>query len=85
MAEIAAFVQTPTARWYSATCREFGVDPAAFLDDGVLAFNLRAGLMWRSAEERAEEERAAQAAGADVFADTRAAGAEVRARAEGMA
>jgi hypothetical protein len=65
VADIAAFVQRPSARWYSAACSEYGVDPAAFLADDVLAANLRVGLLWRPPEPETPEnvaERDAQRA-----------------------
>ena len=39
---LAEFASSSTGRAYARSCERYGVDPAGFLDDDVLALNLRA-------------------------------------------
>lgn len=60
LAEVAAFVADPTSAVYAASCREFGVDPAAGIEDPWLAAQLRIGLFYRVKRDEydaMEEER----------------------------
>lgn len=52
---LAAFADTPVGKAYGAVCLRWGLDPAADIDDDVLAFNLRAALSLRLNETEPEE------------------------------
>lgn len=44
-AAIAEFVQSDAGALYRMSCERFGVDPGAVLEDDVLGYNLRVGLL----------------------------------------
>lgn len=54
---LAAFCERPVAVPYANVCSHFGIDPAGFIDDDVLAFNLRAGLLVKVNEQAAEQDQ----------------------------
>lgn len=56
---VARFVASPSALSFAYSCKEFGVDPAAEIEDPFLASQLRLGLidrMGREDEKQQEEE-----------------------------
>lgn len=59
MAAVASFLRSPAGRFHVAASKEFGQDPAAFLENDFVAFNLRAGALYleRSEAKREREER----------------------------
>ena len=60
---VAQFAMSDSGKVYGRTCRQFGVDPGAVLDDDVMAANLRVALAVADVDEPEEP---------DTFADSRA-------------
>lgn len=58
MDAVATFLRSPVGQYHVASCREFGQDPAAFIEDDFVAMNLRAGALYldRIAKRKAREE-----------------------------
>jgi hypothetical protein len=69
---LATFAQSAGGKLYRDVCERFGVDPAAGLDDDVLAYQFRVALAVAHQEEPAAGEP-------DPFKATREAAATVRA------
>jgi hypothetical protein len=70
---LAAFADRPIGKTYGVVCSQWGIDPAAGIDDDVLAFNLRAALTLRMNEKPPDE-----APVTDPFEETRKAAEKVR-------
>lgn len=51
MKELAAFASSDAGKTFARIEQHWGRDPAAFLDDDVLAHNLRAALLFKLAED----------------------------------
>lgn len=49
---LAAFANHPFAPLYESVCVRYGVDPAGFLDDPYLAWQLRLALFWATRSSR---------------------------------
>ena len=76
MKELAAFASSDYGKTFARVEQHFGRDPAAFLEDDVLAHNLRAAfvvMLHRDEQEPAE----------DAVEHTRRAGQEIRRRMSG--
>lgn len=52
---IATFAASDAGKVYGRTCQRFGVDPAAGLDDDVMAYNLRVALLVSDVEPDDDE------------------------------
>lgn len=55
MAAVAGFLRSPAGRFHVAACREYGQDPAAFIDNDFVAFNLRAGALYLDRMDKKRE------------------------------
>lgn len=55
MREIASFASSEAGQVYARIEQQFGRDPAAFLEDDLLAHNLRAALLYSMAPKTSEE------------------------------
>lgn len=51
---LAAFADKPIGKMFGGVCQRWGIDPAADIEDDVLAFNFRAALAVRLNEEPEE-------------------------------
>lgn len=56
---LASFAQSDVGRLYGRTCKTYGLDPGAALEDDVLAFNLNLALLLSDTEDEPEDEFAA--------------------------
>jgi N-acyl-D-aspartate/D-glutamate deacylase len=84
--ELAAFASSEAGKAFARIEQHFGRDPAASLEDDVLAHNLRAALLMTLAEDEMEIQREiqrAEAAGDRAVEQARAAGARIRERMNG--
>ena len=77
MKELAAFASSDAGKAFARIEQHWGRDPAASLDDDVLAHNLRAALLFTLAEDEVPEEHQ------DTIEATKAAGEKIRALANG--
>lgn len=64
MAAIAAFAASDNGRIYAAVCDRWAIDPAAVVGDDVLAYILRASLMFQSTPEVEDTEPSWESAAA---------------------
>ena len=77
MKELAAFASSDAGKAFARIEQHWGRDPAASLDDDVLAHNLRAALLFTLAEDEVPEEHQ------DTIEAAKAAGEKIRALANG--
>lgn len=52
---LATFASSNAGRLYGRSCERYGIDPAADIEDDVLAANLRLALMLTDVPDEAEE------------------------------
>ena len=52
---LANFATSEHGKLYGRVCERYGLDPAAHLDDDVMAYNLRVALLTAEADQRAAE------------------------------
>lgn len=52
---LANFAMSEGGKLYGRVCQRWGIDPAAGMDDDVLAYNLRTALILRDVADEAEE------------------------------
>ena len=77
MRELAAFASSEAGKTFARIEQHWGRDPAAALEDDVLAHNLRAALLITLAENESPDEHA------DAIEASKAAGQKIRALANG--
>lgn len=73
--QLANFAESHGGKVYRDVCERFGVDPAQFLDDDVLAHQFRIALAYAHRPPAPPKENTAP----DAFAEAREAGEKVKA------
>lgn len=74
--QLAHFAESKGGKHYRDVCERFGVDPAAHVDDDVMAYQFRLALAVAHPEPEPDEPEVATD---DPFAAARAAGAKAKA------
>lgn len=72
MKELAAFASSEDGRLWARTHERFGMDPAGFLEDDVLAYNFRVALLLAGGPERTDDDANARSHRAGVDRSHRA-------------